>query len=297
MREEDEISLILPARTLHMVLFFSDKGKVYAQKAFQIPEGGRTDKGVPVINVLALEASERITAAVAVPDFAEARYCTLGTVNGKVKRVALGEFASVRPSGLIAATIEKNDRLLWARLTSGHDDLLLVTAQGRALRFNEAEVRPTGRQAAGVNGIHLKRGDSVASMEVVEPEAALLVATERGYGKRTPLEEYPTKGRAGGGMLTIDPKSFDLIGPIVSARVVKDEDEITLITVGGQALRLRVNQISVSSRATRGVHLIHLGSDDSLLSIARLRPVDLNGKDAPPSDISTLPPTTAVSDN
>ena len=290
MREEDEIALILPARTLHMVLFFSDKGKVYAQKAFQIPEGGRTDRGVPVINVLALDASERITAAVAVPDFAEARYCTLGTLRGKVKRVALAEFASVRPSGLIAATIEKDDRLLWARLTSGHDDLMLVTARGRALRFNEGEVRPTGRQAAGVNGINLKRGDSVASMEVVEPGAALLVATQRGFGKRTPLTEYPTKGRAGGGMLTIDTKSLDVIGPIVSARVVKDDDELTLITLGGHALRLRVNQISMSSRATRGVHLIDLGKDDSLISIARLRAADLNGNDSHMPEQPTSPP-------
>ena len=156
MREEDEVSLIIPARTLHTLLFFSDKGKVYSEKVFQIPEAGRTDRGIPVINVLALDANERITAAVAVPDFDEAHYCTMGTLRGRVKRVSLAEFASVRPSGLIAITLDPGDELCWARLTSGNDDILLVTAGGRALRFSESEIRPMGRQAGGVNGIALQ---------------------------------------------------------------------------------------------------------------------------------------------
>ena len=277
LREEDEIALILPARTLHTVLFFSDKGKVYSQRVFQIPEGGRADRGAPVINVLALEANEHVTAAVAVPNFADARYCTLGTLMGKVKRVSLAEFASVRPSGLIAIAIEHGDELCWARITSGKDDILLVTAQGRALRFNESEVRPTGRQAGGVNGIFLKGQDRMASMEVAEAGACLLVATQHGYGKRTPIEEYPTKGRATGGVLTIDQHSLDKIGPIVSARMVKEGDEITLITSGGQALRLRVSQVAKTSRSTRGVRLIDLGKEDSLASIARIPVEDLTG--------------------
>lgn len=275
MRDEDEISLIVPARTLHTVLFFSDRGKVYSERAFQVPEAGRTDRGVPVINVLALEANERVTAAVAVPDFGEARYCTMGTSRGKVKRVSLAEFASVRPSGLIAIALESNDELCWARLTSGHDDLLFVTAQGQALRFSEREVRPTGRQAGGVNGITLRADDRVTSMEVVEPDASLLVATQYGYGKRTPLAEYPVKGRATGGVMTIDQKSLDKIGLIASARVVKEDDEVTMISSAGQALRVRVSQIASTSRSTRGVRLIVLANGDTLASIARLPAADL----------------------
>jgi DNA gyrase subunit A len=270
MREEDEIALIIPARTLHTVLFFSDKGKVYSEKVFQVPEGGRADRGVPVINVLALSASERITAAVSVPTFEESQYCTMATLRGRVKRVSLAEFASVRPSGLIAIDLDPGDELCWARVTTGKDEILLVTAGGRALRFSENDIRTTGRQAGGVNGVLLKKGDQMASMEVVEPGASLLVATQLGYGKRTPLTEYPSHGRATGGITTIDHKSLDKIGPIASARVVQDGDEVTLITSGGQALRLRVSQIASTSRATRGVRLIDLNKEDVLASIARI---------------------------
>ncbi len=275
MREEDEVSLIIPARTLHTLLFFSDKGKVYSEKVFQVPEGGRADRGTPIINVLALNANERITAAVAVPDFSAARYCTMGTLRGRVKRVSLAEFANVRPSGLIAIDLDLGDELCWARVTSGHDEILLVTAGGRALRFSENQIRQMGRQAGGVNGIALKKGDQLASMEVVEPGASLLVTTQRGFGKRTPLTEYPSHGRATSGITTIDHKSLDTIGPITSARVVQDGDEVTLITSGGQALRMRVNHITSTGRATRGVHLIDLSKDDVLASIARIPAADL----------------------
>jgi DNA gyrase subunit A len=275
MREEDEVSLIIPARTLHTLLFFSDKGKVYSEKVFQVPEGGRADRGTPVINVLALEASERITAAVAVPDFNEARYCTMGTLRGRIKRVSLAEFANVRPSGLVAISLDAGDELCWARVTSGSNEILLVTAGGRALRFSESEIRPMGRQAGGVHGISLKKGDLVASMEVVEPGASLLVATQRGFGKRTPLTEYPSHGRATSGITTIDHKSLAKIGPIASARVVQDGDEVTLITSGGQALRLRVSHVASTGRSTRGVHLIDLSKDDVLASIARITAADL----------------------
>ncbi len=277
MREEDEVALIIPARTLHTLLFFSDKGKVYSEKVFQVPEGGRADRGTPVINVLALEASERITAAVAVPDFSEARYCTMGTLRGRVKRISLTELANVRPSGLIAIALDPGDELCWARITSGSDEILLVTAGGRALRFSENEIRVMGRQAGGVNGIALKKGDQVASMEVVEPGASLLVATQRGFGKRTPLAEYPGHGRATSGITTIDLKSLEKIGTITSARVVQDGDEVTLITSAGQALRLRVKQIASTGRVTRGVRLIDLSKEDVLASIARITAADLAG--------------------
>ncbi len=275
MREEDEVSLIISARTLQTVLFFSDKGKVYSQKAFQIPDAGRADRGVPVINVMSLDANERITAAVTVREFNDAHFCVLGTVNGKIKRVVLSEFAGVRPSGIIAISLENGDRLGWASVTNGKDDILLVTARGQAVRFTENEVRPSGRQSMGVTGLHLKGKDRVASMEVVEPGGSLLVVTARGYGKRTPLDEYPVKSRGTGGVHTTDTKSLDKIGAITAARVVQPGDEITLITNGGQAMRLKVQQISESSRATRGVHLMDLADGDDLASVARIAESDL----------------------
>lgn len=279
-RDEDEVILMLPARTLHTVLFFSDKGKVYSEKAYQIPDANRTDKGIPIVNVLSLGPDERITAAVSVPNFDDASYLTMATISGRVKRVALSEFASVRPSGLIAITLEDKDELWWAKLTTGKDDIILVTREGQALRIHEDSIRSMGRQAAGVTGIRLHEGDRLAAMEVVEPEGMLLVATEQGFGKRTRLEEYPVKGRATGGVATIDQKALPKIGKIVGARVVQNDDEVTLISSGGIMLRLKTSGISSSGRATRGFKLQDLGKGDTVASLARIAAADLKQVDA-----------------
>ncbi len=208
MRQEDEVILLVPARTLHTVLFFSDRGKVYSEKVYQIPDANRTDRGIPVVNVLSLDAGERITAAVSVPNFENGSYFTLATVGGRIKRVALSEFSSVRPSGLIAMTLDEGDELGWVRLTTGKDEIIMTTRQGQALRIAEKDVRSMGRQGAGVNGIKLKGSDQVASMDVVEPNGKLLVVTEFGFGKRTDLDGYPVRGRATGGIATIDLKTW-----------------------------------------------------------------------------------------
>ena len=162
-----------------------------------------------------------------VPDFNAAEYCTMGTVNGRVKRVVLSEFANVRPSGLIAIGLDAGDELGWVRLTSGKDDIILITTGGYALRFNESTIRPMGRQGLGVTGIKLRKGDAVASMEVVKPGADLLVVTDLGYGKRTPLKDYPVKGRATGGVSTIDQKNLTKIVRITTSRVVRADDDLT----------------------------------------------------------------------
>jgi DNA gyrase subunit A len=274
-RDEDEVILMLPARTLHTVLFFSDKGKVYSEKAYQIPDANRTDKGIPIVNVLSLDSNEHITAAVAVPNFSGNNYLTMATISGRVKRVSLSEFASVRPSGLIAITLDNKDELWWAKLTHGKDDIILVTRGGQALRIHEETIRSMGRQAAGVAGIKLHEGDRLAAMEVVEPEGMLLVVTEQGFGKRTKLEDYPTKGRATGGVATIDQRSFDKIGKIVGARVVQADDEITIISSGGIMLRLKTEVISASGRSTRGFKLQDLGKGDTVASLARISAADL----------------------
>ncbi len=274
-KQEDEVMFLFPARTLDTILFFSDKGKVYSEKAHQIPDADRTARGIPIVNVLSMSAGETITAAVAVPDFVAAEYCTMATRNGKVKRVELAEFSAVRPSGLIAIGLEEEDELGWARLTDGENEIILVTENGQALRFAEASVRAMGRTAGGVKGIGLSQGDHVASMEVVEEGGELLVITTGGSGKRTSLIDYPPKGRATGGVQTIDPKSLKELGVIAAARVVQPADELTIISAGGVVLRTRVKDVKRGGRTTKCDLLILLEGEDYVASLARISTAEL----------------------
>ncbi len=275
MKEEDEVVMLIPARSLDSMLFFSDKGKVYSEKVYQIPDADRAAKGIPLINVLALDANERVTAAIAVSSFEAHGYCMLATARGKVKRVHLEEFASVRPSGLIAMSLAEGDQLGWARLTSGKDEIIFVTENGQALRFSEDKVRAMGRAAGGVQGIRLKKGDAVTSMDVVQPNGLLLIVTTNGFGKQTPLKEYTAKGRATGGIATIDQKALAVTGKIASARVVQDNDDLTIITANGVILRLKVKNVKQSGRSTRGVHLMKPQEGDSIATVARIAAEDL----------------------
>ena len=274
-KDEDEVVMLVPARTLDTILFFSDKGKVYSEKAYQIPDADRTGKGIPIVNVLALGPGETVTAVVPVPDFEAAEYCMMATRNGRVKRVVFSAFASVRPSGLIAISLGEGDELGWVRLTRGEDEIVMVTKNGQALRFSEKEVRSMGRTAAGVIGIRLHKGDRVTSMEVVEPEGELLVVTTKGYGKRTLLSEYTRKSRATRGILTIDKKAFNKVGVIAAARVVQEADDLTMMSAGGVIIRTKVENISRSGRATRGVLLMKLKEGDNVASVARIARADL----------------------
>ncbi len=270
MREEDEVVMLVPARSLDTMLFFSDKGKVYSERVYQIPDADRTARGIPMVNILSMDADETITAITVVADFDDASFCTLATRKGKIKRVALSEFSSVRPSGLIAMNLARGDTLGWARLTSGKDDIILVTANGQALRYHEKQVRAMGRPAAGVKSIGLRKGDYVASMDVVDPKADLLLVTERGFGKRTPLDEYPTKGRGTFGVLTLSRDKISQIGKVVAARVVDEDDDLSIISSGGIILRTKVRTISQTGRATMGVHAIDLKKGETVAGVARI---------------------------
>ena len=274
-KDEDVVVALIPARSLDTMLFFSDKGKVYSEKVYQIPDADRTAKGIPLVNILALGPNERITAAIAVSDFSAHGYCMLATVRGKVKRVVMEEFAAVRPSGLIAMNLEEGDQLGWARVTSGNDEVIFVTENGQALRFSEDKVRAMGRQAAGVIAIKLRKDDVVTSMDVVEKDGALLVVTSGGVGKQTPLKAYSPKGRATYGIATIDQKAIKDIGRIVSARVVQKNDVLTIITENGVAIRIKNKTVKQAGRATRGVHLIRPQPGDSVASVARISAEDL----------------------
>jgi len=275
MRGEDEVVMLFAARSLDTILFFSDRGKVYSEKAYQIPDADRTARGIPLVNVLAVEAGETITATVAVPDFEAASYCTMATRNGKIKRVALSEFAAVRPSGLIAIGLNAKDVLGWVRLTSGKNEIILVTKKGQALRYHEKQVRPMGRPAGGVRAITLRQGDHLTSMDVVDPKGDLLVVTEKGFGKRSPTKDYPVKGRGTSGVVTLSREKLGLTGPVASAKVVHDDDDLTIISSGGIVLRTKMKHIKRAGRATMGVRVIDLRKGESVAAVASIAAKDL----------------------
>ncbi len=270
MRDEDEVQFFLRTHTLSTLLFFSDRGKVYSEKVWQLPDERRTGRGVSIVNVINIAPGEKITAIVPVADFEDVNYCTMATVSGRVKRVEMAEFESVRPSGLIAISLDEDDQLGWVCLTGGKNEVMLITRNGQALRYAETEIRAMGRQAMGVIGIRMRPGDRMAALEVVEPGGDLLVVSEKGYGKRTPLSEYSSKGRGTMGIATIDKRAVNSVGKIAEARVVQPKDEITLISSHGIVIRLQVSEISTMSRATRGVRIMQLEKDDSVAALARI---------------------------
>ncbi|MCA9953511.1 MAG: DNA gyrase subunit A [Anaerolineales bacterium] len=269
-REEDQLEHLFAAGSLNTILFFSDRGKVYAEKAYNIPELDRTAKGTSLMNILPLMPEESITAALPVHSFEDAEYLTMITRKGKIKRVEVNVFENVRPSGLIALNLEDDDSLGWVKLTEGEQDLIIVSEQGKGIRFSEEDVRPMGRTAAGVNAIRLDSWDRVAGADVVLPDDDLLVITEKGYGKRTPLEEYRQQNRYGQGVraMVLTPERT---GKIVSARVVTPGDEVTCISANGIMLRTATDEISQQGRSTQGVRVMDLRQGDFVASVALIR--------------------------
>ncbi len=269
-KDEDEVVDLFAARTLDHILFFTNRGRVYGQRVFALPDAGRDAKGLPMVNVLNLAADERVTTLLVVPDFQQAKYVTLLTRQGKIKRVKLEEFEAVRPSGIIAMNLEPGDELGWARATGGDQEFIIVTAGGRALRFAETEVRAMGRSAAGVWAIQLGEEDLVASFGVVEPDGDLLVITQHGYGKRTPLAEFTAHSRNTGGQWALAHDRVEETGKIAAAHVVQLQDQISIISSNGIALRTSVAAISQMSRMTRGVRIVNLDDGDTVAAMARL---------------------------
>jgi len=269
-RDEDELEHFFVAGTLNTILFFSDLGKIYATKAYEIPELDRTAKGVSLMNILPLSQDEKITVALPVHDFNDAKYLIMITRKGRIKRVELDVFANVRPSGLIALNLEPGDSLRWVKMTQGHEDIILVSQQAKGIRFNEEAVRPMGRTAAGVNAMRLDSWDRLAGADVVTPDDDLLIITEKGYGKRTPLDEYRQQGRYGQGVrvMNITPERT---GSIVAARVVSPKDEVTLISTGGILLRMSGAHISQQGRSSQGVRVMDLREGDAVASVAVIR--------------------------
>jgi DNA gyrase subunit A len=284
-RDEGGILYLFSAQTLDTILFFSNLGKVYQERVYQIPDAGRAAGGVLVTSILALDADERITAAVAVPGTGQDGCLMMVTRQGQAKRVELNELSSVRPSGLIAIRLDEGDELGWVSLTPGDEDVIVVTEQGQALRFRGETVRPMGCAAAGVNAIKLDPGDYVASASVIErrpepakgPEAELLTVTTRGYGKRTPLSEFPIKGRYGKGVRCLGGER-ERTGVIAAARVVCPDDDVTLVSSAGTVLRTRVADVPQMGRAARGAKVMNLEPGDEVASVAVVNSEPMNNE-------------------
>ncbi len=275
-RGEDELENLFTAGTHNSILCFSDRGKVYSIKAYEVPEMDRTAKGTSLMNILPLMPEEKITAVVPVPDFEDAEYLTMITRKGRIKRVELKVFSRVRASGLIALTLDEDDRLGWVKMTDGDQDLILVSEQGKGIRFNEEDVRSMGRTAAGVQAMLLDTWDNVAGADVVSPGDDLLIITEKGYGKRTPLTEYRTQNRRGQGVraMILEPNRT---GKIIEARVVTKGDEVTFISTNGIILRTSSDYISQQGRSTQGFRIMDLRDGDTVASMAVLREGYLSG--------------------
>lgn len=266
-RDEDELEYLVAAGTLDSLLFFSDRGKVYAEKAYQIPDYDRTAKGTSLMNILPLMPDEKITAVLPIANFDDAEYLTMVTRLGRIKRVAISEFSNVRASGLIAINLDEGDRLGWVKMTEGNQDLILVSEQGQAIRFPEEDVRAMGRSAAGVNAMRLDDEDRLTGADVVSTDDELLLITEKGYGKRTALFEFNIQGRYGKGVRAMN-LSQAVTGKLISARVVSTDDEVTLISANGLILRTSVNNISRQGRYSRGVTVMELNEGDAVASVA-----------------------------
>lgn len=274
-RGEDAVMDLRFARTLDHILFFTNKGRVYSSRVYELPEGSRTAKGVHIANVLTLQHNETVTTMLTLADFGQATYITLLTRQGRIKRVKASAFANVRTNGLIAMNLDDNDSLEWARLTSGKQEFIIVTRNGKALRLHETQVRAMGRTAAGVWAIRLRENDVITSCDVVQSGTDLLVLHERGWGKRVSLNEYRPRGRYTQGVWTTDRSRRAEVGPIVAARVVNEKDQITVITSNGIMLRTPVSGISQMGRSTRGVRIVNLAAGDSVAALAVLGHEDL----------------------
>lgn len=272
-REEDFVKQIFTTSTHDTVLFFSNKGKLYRLRGYEIPEAGRTAKGTAIVNLLSLDAGEKISAVIPISDFEDSKYLLMATKNGLIKKTPLQEYNSSRKTGLLAITLKDDDELIDVRLTDGQDNVVLVTEKGLCITFDEKDVRPVGRSAQGVLGIRLDEDDNVIGMESIVSNnkgVTLLAITENGFGKRTELDEYRVQNRGGRGVITykITPKT----GNIVGIRMAKEDDDVMLITNSGTIIRINVKDVSILGRATQGVTLMRTNENEKVVSIETVEP-------------------------
>ena len=267
-REEDFVEHLFIASTHAYILFFTNRGRAHWLRVWELPQLGRAAKGKAIVNVLQLAEGERVQALLPVRSFEEQGFVTLCTRQGVIKKTDLQAYSNPRRGGIIAINLEDGDEVISARRTNGQQEVLIATKNGKSIRFGESQVRAMGRTATGVRGISLIEGDAVVGMEILSPGATILTVTERGYGKRTPLEDYRLQNRGGQGIITI--RTSERNGAVIGVAQVMDDDEVMLITDGGKVLRCRVSGISTMGRVTQGVTLMDLDPAERLVAIARL---------------------------
>ena len=270
-RDSDFVKDLIITSTHDYLMFFTDLGKVYKIKAYEIPEASRTAKGTPVINFLNLDQGERVTAVIPVKEFADDNYLIMVTRNGTIKKTPMSQFDTNRKTGLIAITLKDDDKLISVSQSSGEESVYVVTKKGKSITFHEDDVRSMGRSAGGVRAITLDKDDEVVSMELDSTgERELLVMTKKGFGKRTSLDEYRLQTRGGKGVSTYDKTKFSKTGELVGATLVSKDDEIMLINSNGVIIRIRANEISKSGRTTQGVKIMKVESGDEIVSFAKV---------------------------
>jgi DNA gyrase subunit A len=267
-KEDDFVTHLFVTNTHQYLMFFTNKGKVYRIKAYEIPELGRTARGTPIINLIQIEAGEKINAVIPVEDFDSDKNLFFATRQGIVKKTPLADYVNIRKGGLIAIHLREDDELIGVKLTDGKQEIIMGTAEGMSIRFSEGDVRTMGRSATGVKGIQLSDGDEVIDMDVVDLNRDVLIVTAKGYGKRTPVSEYRIQSRGGKGIKTINVTEKN--GRVVGLKVVNDDNDLMIITTSGTIIRTSVAGISEMGRYTQGVRLIHIREDDEVSSVTEV---------------------------
>ncbi|TYP75329.1 DNA gyrase subunit A [Paenibacillus methanolicus] len=267
-KESDFVEHLFVSNTHHYLLFFTDKGKVYRLKAYEIPDLSRTAKGTPIINLIQIEQGETVNAVIPVEAFEPDKYLFFATKEGVVKKTPLDDYANIRKVGLIAINLREEDSLIGVRLTDGNQEIIMGTSQGMSIRFQEQDVRSMGRAATGVKGIQTDEGDYVIGMDVVVPENEVLIVTAKGYGKRTPISEYRIQTRGGKGIKTLNVTEKN--GTVVALKVVQNDEDLMIMTSSGTMIRTSMDGINTMGRNTVGVKLIHIREDDSVATVTRV---------------------------
>jgi len=267
-KEEDFVESLFVASTHDYILVFTDKGKVYWIKTYELPQAGRATRGKAIVNLLHLSNDENISAVLSVSNFEDEGYVVMATKNGIIKKTELKAYSRPRTTGIAAISIDSDDSLIGVDITDGNREIFLGSKKGMAIRFHEADVRSMGRTSRGVRGIALRKGDEVVSMEVLRGDATLLTITERGYGKRSNFSEYRKQSRGGKGIITI--KTNERNGNVVGINQVVEEDNIMIITSKGKIIRIDVKNISVIGRNTQGVRLINVEDQERVVGVTRL---------------------------
>ncbi|MFD0716187.1 DNA gyrase subunit A [Paenibacillus sp. GCM10027626] len=267
-KDNDFVEHLFVSNTHHYLLFFTDKGKVYRLKAYEIPDLSRTARGTPIINLIQIEQGETVNAVIPVESFDPDRYLFFATRQGIVKKTPLDDYNNIRKIGLIAINLREDDMLIGVKLTDGNQEIIMGTSQGMSIRFPEQDVRPMGRAATGVKGIHTDENDYVIDMDVIVPENDVLIVTSKGYGKRTPIGEYRIQSRGGKGIKTLN--VTDKNGPIVGLKVVQNDEDLMIMTSSGTMIRTSMEGISTMGRNTQGVKLIHIRDEDSVATVTRV---------------------------